>query len=291
LDVSRGDSREETLATQRDSPKLVEKWLIECLPHALVTPGSLRSLRYGAEREVWDCKFEMNGTDTRTILAIFKAGSPESVNTSLPPGPTARKCALAMSELPALGIPTPRVLGCAIGEGEAAIATERIETVAWTPRVRLQAATILAHLHTLEEQALSEPLRELVRVSDLREYRTTGGQGPKTKIRTLVHGDYFSANLLPVADGVYVVDWETFGWGDPMWDLGFLIGADPGLQDGEVEAVIAQYEAGAPVDRQRLMWHRHRWIDYWEQRDGGKGRQTLHCAVDERSASVGPGIG
>jgi len=267
--VSRGDIREEALATQRDSPKQAGKWLIECLPHALVTLGSLRNLRYSAEREVWDCTFEMNGTETRAILAIFKAGSPESVNTSLPPGPTARKCALAMSELPALGIPAPGVLGCAIGEGEAAVVTERIETAAWTPRVRLEAATILARLHTLEEQALSEPLRELVRVSDPRETRTTGGQGPKVEARTLVHGDYFSANLLPAEAGVYVIDWETFGWGDPMWDLGFLIGADPGLEDCEVEAVIAQYEAGAPVDWQLLMWHRRRWADFWEKRGRG----------------------
>jgi hypothetical protein len=171
-----------------------------------------------------------------------------------------------MIELPALGIPTPRVLGYAEGKDSAAVVTESIVPVKWTPRVRIQAASVLARIHTLEENALSEPLRELARISDPRETRTTGGQGPKAPDRTLVHGDYFSANILPVEDGLCVIDWETFGWGDPMWDLGFLIGADPGLPDDEVEAVIAQYGSSAPVDRQRLMWHKRRWADILEKR-------------------------
>jgi aminoglycoside phosphotransferase (APT) family kinase protein len=61
---------------------------------------------------------------------------------------------------------------------------------------------------------------------DPREERTTGGDAPTSKRKTLVHGDYFSANILSVRDGLKIIDWETFGWGDPMWDLGFLIGAD-----------------------------------------------------------------
>ena len=247
-------------------PAQVESWLAACLPHAQATLVDVRNLRYGKEREVWACAFEADGADRAAILTIFKAGPLQSVNTSLPPGPAAEKCALAMTELPALGIPTPRVLGQEIGQGAAAVVTERVVPVEWTPRVRIQAATVLARIHNLEEGALSEPLRALARISDPRETRTTGGQGPKAPARTLVHGDYFSANILPVEDGLRVIDWETFGWGDPMWDLGFLIGADPGLPDGEVEAVIARYGSSAPVERQRLAWHRRRWADYWRQR-------------------------
>ena len=261
--------KEKDLTALEGYPAQVEKWLAACLPHAPTTPGSVRNLRKGEEREVWACEFEVEGIATAAILTIFKAGSFQSVNTSLPPGPTAQKCALAMIELPALGIPAPRVLGHAVGTEAAAVVTERVVPVAWTPRVRIQAASVLARIHTLKEDALSEPLRELARISNPRETRTTGGLGPKAPVRTLVHGDYFSANLLPVEDGLCVIDWETFGWGDPMWDLGFLIGADPGLPDGEVEAVIAQYGSSAPVDRGRLMWHRRRWADYWRERDGG----------------------
>ena len=257
------------MTTHEGYPAQVARWLAACLPHAPATLRSVRNLRYGNEREVWDFAFEIDGAETAAILTIFKAGSLQSVNTSLPPGPTAQKCALAMIELPALGIPTPRVLGHAVRQAAAALLTERIVPVEWTPRVRTQAATVLARIHTLEEGTLSEQLRQLARISDPRETRTTGGQGPKAPVRTLVHGDYFSANILPVEDGFCVIDWETFGWGDPMWDLGFLIGADPGLPDDQVEAVIAQYGSSAPLDRQRLMWHKRRWADYWKQRNSG----------------------
>jgi len=257
---------EEMAGIQRSSGQ-VERWLPLCLPAARATLGRVRSLKHASEREVWECEVEIGGAQAGAILSIFRAGSPESVNTSLPPGPTALKCALAMIELPALGIPTPRVLGHVVAGGEAAVLTERIVPVKWTPRVRIQAAAILARIHTLEEHALSAPLRELVRESDPREYRTTRDHGPKVTARTPVHGDYFSANILPVADGLFVIDWETFGWGDPMWDLGFLVGADPDLEEDEVEAVIAQYGRGAVVERQRLMWHRRRWADYWQERN------------------------
>ena len=189
------------------------------------------------------------------------------MNTSLPPAHTARKCALAMTELPPLGIPTPRLLGHAEAGREAALVSERIEPNEREPRVRIQAAGVLARIHSLEESSLSEPLRRLARISDPREQRTTGWHNPKPTIRTLVHGDYFSANILPVAGGLCVIDWETFGWGDPMWDLGFLIGADRDLQNEDVEAAIEEYASRAPVDRDRLMWHRRRWADFWGQRE------------------------
>jgi hypothetical protein len=247
-------------------PEKVERWLTACLPHRPETMRSVRNLKLGNEREVWECEYKIDGLDTTAILSIFKSGSLESVNTNLLPGSAAQKCALAMMELPTLGIPTPRVWGYAMGEGEAAVLTERIVPVRWTPHVRTQAAAVLARIHTLEEHALSEPLRELARASDPREHRTTSGEGPGATVLALVHGDYFSANILPTADGLFIIDWETFGWGDPMWDLGFLIGADPGLENDEVEAVIAQYGAGATVERQRLMWHKRRWDEFWQQR-------------------------
>jgi len=82
-----------------------------------------------------------------------------------------------------------------------------------------------------------------------------------------VHGDYFSKNILPVAGGLCIVDWETFARGDPMWDLAFLIGAERGLTDDEVEAVIAEYASGAALDRDRLMWHKQEWAAFWRARE------------------------
>ncbi len=256
------------MTTHRGNPARVKEWVSRCLPHAEVTLSSAWNLKNGRAREVWDCTFETNGGQEAGVLSIFKPGSLESVNTSLPPDQAALKCALAMAELPALGIPTPRLLGHAKDGREAAVLAERIETTAWAPPVRLRAARILAQIHCLEENRLSEALRELLRLSDPREYRTTGGQAPSGATSTLVHGDYFSSNILPVAEGLFVIDWETFGRGDPMWDLGFLIGADRGLMGGAVAAVVAAYESGAPVDRERLTWHQQRWSEYWMRRSG-----------------------
>ncbi len=275
-----------------DDQEYVQKWLTNCMSHSLVCLSSTRNLKNGKEREVWDCTFSMDGIRIAAILTIFKAGSLESVNTSLPPSQVAQKCSLAMTELPALGIPTPRVLGHAAIDRAAAIVCEKIERTDWTSNVRIQAAQILARIHNLQETSLSEALQELARISDPREYRTTGeqapyqnkfgsGQAPPPEAKTLVHGDYFSANIIPVAGGLRVIDWETFGWGDPMWDLGFLIGADRDLSDDKVETVIAAYELGAATDRQRLMWHRRRWSDYWKQNK----RKTKHRSTNIEKAA------
>lgn len=246
-------------------------WLSRCLPEIAVESCRVHNLRAGAEREVWECHFMAEGANTAAVLTVFKPGDLETVNTSLPPRQAARKCALAMTELPAFGIPTPGVLGQAAAGEEAAVLSEKIEKVAWKPSVRVEAARILARIHALHEYDLSEALRRLARESDPREYRITRGRAPQAEVKRLVHGDYFSANILAVVDGLCVIDWETFGWGDPMWDLGFLVGADRDLPQAEIEAVVAEYQNYMPVNRELLMWHRRRWFEFWEER---RRRQT-----------------
>ena len=218
------------------------------------------------EREVWDCTCQAGDNQLDAILTVFRPGSLETVNTNLPPELVSEKCFLAMRELPALGIPTPTALGWAVAGREAAVLYKKVERTEWGSGTRVHAASILARLHNLREARLSRRLRKLVRHSDPREHRTTGGRAPTANDRRLVHGDYFSKNILPVAGGLCVVDWETFGWGDPMWDLGFLIGADRALTDEEVEAVIAEYASGATLDRDRLMWHKQEWAAFWRAR-------------------------
>jgi len=254
------------METNHKSLEHVERWLAECLPGESVRLVGAESLRDSPAREVWDSAFEINGAQAAAILTIFKPGSLEYTNASLPPPQTARKCALAMTELTPLGIPTPRLLGHAEREEAAAILCERIDPAPWGPGVRVKAARVLARLHQLEEACLSAGLRELARISDPNEARITGGKAPRPDRRVLVHGDYFSVNILPLAGGLRIIDWETLGWGDPMWDLGFLIGADRDLPGDEIEAVIGAYESRAPLDRQRLMWHKRCWDEFWEAR-------------------------
>ena len=45
----------------------------------------------------------------------------------------------------------------------------------------------------------------------------------------IIHGDYFAANLLPDNDTVQIIDWDLAGFGDPAWDLAFLLGAERGV--------------------------------------------------------------
>ena len=214
---------------------------------------------------------------------MFKPGSLETVNTNLPPELVSEKCFLAMSELPALGIPTPMVLGYTVARGEAALLCERVARSEWISGTRAAAARILTRLHNLPESHLSRRLQELVSLSDPLEYRTTGGRAPRGRDKRLVHGDYFSKNILLVAGDLCVIDWETFGWGDPMWDLGFLIGADRNLTDEEVELVIAEYGSSATIDRHGLMWHKHRWSDFWKEREHQSFNKTGAGAASPRA--------
>ena len=66
----------------------------------------------------------------------------------------------------------------------------------------------------------------------------TEGIEPVSSMITLVHGDYFSDNLIPTLDGLYVIDWDLLALGDPMWDLGLLVGADSRIIEKEIEDTI-----------------------------------------------------
>jgi len=250
-----------------DLDERLQRWLNHCVPDRPVCLEAARNLRQGIEREVWDCRCQADTGQLDAILVVFRPGSLEAVNTNLPPELVSEKCFLAMLELPALGIPTPTALGRAVAGREAAVLYRKAERTEWGSGTRAHAAGFLAHLHNLREAHLSRRLQELVRLSDPREHRTTGRRAPRGKRITLVHGDYFSSNILPVAGGLCIVDWETFARGDPMWDLGFLIGADRDLTDDEVEAVIAEYASSATVDREQLMWHKQEWAAFWRTRE------------------------
>ena len=257
----------ETLPNGQDQDR-IQAWLAVCAPGGATELTSARSVKRAVEREVWACSWSDGEPNDTGFLSIFKPGSLDSVNTSLAPHEAVEKCVLAMSELPPLGIETPGVLGHAQIGDEAALLSTPVEPRPWMPESRVLAARVLARLHGLQEVRLSPRLRLLAKQSDPREFRTTRGKAPAPRYRTLVHGDYFSANLLPRPGGICVLDWETFGLGDPMWDLGFLIGADRGLPTEEIVATIEAYSSDAPVDRIQLDWHTRRWEQSWKEREG-----------------------
>jgi aminoglycoside phosphotransferase (APT) family kinase protein len=256
--------------------------------------GNVELISRGPEREVWDIDVE----DHSLVLTLFLPGDRSSVNTSLPPAEVARKCHLAMTDLRKSGLPTPNVVGSAVEASAAALATRRETERPWSRGMRGEAAELLTLLHAVPPGSLSAELGALVRSSDSRHDRVRVGLRQMTaqldrarrgwriqhpdvadhvaRLRekpvsalppTLVHGDYFSANLLATANGLVIADWETLALGDPMADLGWLVGADRGLDELQVGSVVKAYANSSPVDESRLCWWRSCWAAFWELRD------------------------
>jgi aminoglycoside phosphotransferase (APT) family kinase protein len=167
-------------------------------------------------------------------------------------------------------VPTPRPLGCATHGEEAALATEWIEAESLTPATRLEAARVLARLHTISLADLSGELADLATQST----PNCGRLGevlnePPLRETTLQHGDYFSVNFAVTEGAVRILDWDFFACGDPMWDLAFLLKADACQEDREgidMEAVTRAYRDVRPLDSARLAWHLACFGAYWRER-------------------------
>jgi aminoglycoside phosphotransferase (APT) family kinase protein len=201
--------------------------------------------------------------------AVLKVYSPGFDDYSeLGPIDTAYKYARALAEMPGVGVPTPRLLGSAQHGDEAALVMEHIKALPWERETRVEGARVLAALHSTQLTSFSSELADLVRRS--RPNRDRVGSAPDEPPEpepTLQHGDYFSVNILRAEDGIRVLDWDLLALGDPMWDLAFLLEADRGVTEEESAAVIAAYEAAAPIKSPRLAWQRECWRAYWRRRD------------------------
>lgn len=280
-------------------PPYIEQWLQKCLSKPHLKLSSTESIKLVPAREVWDCLFYENKKQRRVILTLFKCGSSDQVNTNLPPCETMQKCALAQQELRHFGIPTPTVLGFDAVDKCAALVTQKIYHGKFRPPKRQIAAQYLARLHRLSISNFSAKLQPLIQASDPKQKRTyfgllervekldrdrptwrtkhveladtvdtlTDTGVPETPNKTLVHGDYFSANLLSTEDGIRIIDWETFALGDPMWDLAFLIGADRDLPTEETDKTIHAYSEIAEITLSNLEWHRLCWDTNWRLRE------------------------
>ncbi|MCY3735351.1 MAG: phosphotransferase [Gemmatimonadaceae bacterium] len=245
---------------------------------------------------VWSCDVELDGLPRQVILKVYQAGFADG--SGLGPGGAARKSALALSELRRFGVPTPRLIGHASRGDMAAIVYQKVQARPWTATTRLEAAEALAKLHMIPISEIGDELACLVRSSvpnrdrtlnGLKDYRDleesasewwaeypelrgeiewlrAGGE-PQSARGALVHGDYFSGNLLASDAGLKIVDWDLLALGDPMWDLGFLVGADREVGEEEAAGVVAAYSRMAPVDRAVVSWHRRCWRAFWKLRE------------------------
>ena len=292
-------------------PNQITQLLSLCLNDEDAVLQNFTRMRKNACRSVWSCGFTSRKESSRAVLTLFKPCPDNKTNASLPPVESARKCYLAMSELPALGIPTSRALGVGVDLPNGVLLTEEIVPGDFTLERRCRAAEILAHLHNADLKGLSDGLQHLIRVSNPKRERTTRGLVdrprmldesmpgwrdrfpkvaeealelsrtiPNERRESLVHGDYFSSNILAAGSDVMIIDWETFALGDPMWDLGFLVGADRGLSEREVETTIEAYCRVRAIEKERLGWYRRSWEMSWAIRRIRKGSGPLESRED-----------
>jgi len=230
--------------------------------------------------------------------------------SGLGPVATAEKVVAAARHLPELGVPVPAVIDVLRTADEALVISEAVPAAPFTWAHRLEAARVLRRLHDIEPASLAEDLRlpvlrsrrnaGRIRIGVERSAAVLDGADPGWRagpvgIRVLsllaagepepgdrlVHGDYFSVNLLADGDGVLVIDWDLLSRGDPMWDLAFLVGADPGLPTLVVEQVLDAYGRHR-IDSAALEWHMECWSLFWLLR---------HLAAARRQPAGGTPIG
>jgi hypothetical protein len=270
-------------------PDDVRGFISRCLGVDIQPIMEIRQLRDRAGRQVLDCLYQVGDVAERRILKVYRMGFDD--DSELGVAGVARKGCLASAELSGRSIRIPVVFGCYISDDISCLLMERLEQVKWDAVTRVTAAGALARLHNVSPESLSENLQTLIRRSkpnrDRGRLGVIGRSGfldkhypqwrvqwpelsrgvteivegvePESSMTTLVHGDYFSVNLIPTADGLYIIDWDLLALGDPMWDLGMLVGADAGVTDREVEDVVVAYQTGRPIDDRVLRWQLSCW--------------------------------
>ncbi|GBD85663.1 phosphotransferase enzyme family protein [bacterium BMS3Abin02] len=249
----------------------------------------------GSGCSVARCRVRTRAGEKDLHIKIYKRGMDDY--SGLGPIDTARKHSLALVEVPRFGIRVPQVIGMKASGGEAAIVSETVGGGDWAHSARLRAAGALSRLHRIRPSDLSGDLQTLVRrsrpnrdriVRGIAEYSgqlnlrhpgwhleradlaqeargVLASEEPDCSSPTLVHGDFFSRNLLAVDGGVVVIDWDLLALGDPVWDLGHLLCADRCVAGDERREVLASYGAGVAQDR--LRWHEAAWTAFWDLRD------------------------
>jgi len=274
----------------------VKTHIIGCLGADSLSITELKPfITLGSGCDVLDCQFIADNTSfTSGVLKIYRKDfdNYSGIGTVR----TAKKFQLACLELNTGDIYLPEVMGCYVFDEEASVLTEKLVAIEWDAQTRIAAARLLSQLHSVSLSGLSSEFQELIRESQTNRDRIRNGVvgtgeyldnkypdwqvnypqlfkytmeiidsvEPRSSLETLVHGDYFSKNILRTKDGVYIIDWDLLALGDPMWDLGFLVGAEPDIDENEVEAVIAEYRRCCPIDEDILSWHRKCWYTFQE---------------------------
>lgn len=202
----------------------------------------------------------------------------------LPPQDLVRKNRLVTDELAsAIGIRVPAVLGEIHLDGFSVLVLEDVNTDSWTRterdaaakgarRLHESGAVISSELQQLMDRTRPNRLRVLLGVKAMAEALHAQDRALEPWIAELlttdeptpaslapIHGDYHDRNMGTIGGDVAVFDWDLLGWGDPMWDLAFLIAADRSITQTDQETARAAYGAVSAADKTRLEWHLTAW--------------------------------
>jgi aminoglycoside phosphotransferase (APT) family kinase protein len=264
--------------------KSVRNCISRCLGMDVLSVLEIRELRDRSGREVLDCRYQVGSVTERRILKAYHKGFDDDSELGI--AKVARKVHLASTELATRSIRVPKVFGSYLSEDLACILMERLEQTKLEVGTRLEAAGILAQLHNVALDSLSNDLQKLI--TDSKPNRDRGrlgviarshfldknhpgwraqypelsrnvakiveGSEPASSMTTLVHGDYFSVNLIPTTGELCVIDWDLLAVGDPMWDLGMLVGVDSGIGEKEIEEMTQVYRRTRRIDENVLHW-------------------------------------
>lgn len=254
------------------------------------------NLECGSGCQVFDCHIRADLDIEHVILKVYNDSFDDYSKLGIVH--TVKKNLLASNELVEYSIPMPKIMGWVPLNSEIAILTQKVAAKKWMPETRLEAARTIARLHNIDVNRLSSDLSILIRKSTVNRTRVFKGLDtdpildekfpqwkwenpdlvstieelvesgePFAAAETIVHGDYFSSNILLDESGIKIIDWDLLSLGDPMWDLGFLIGADPHLMKEEVEATVNAYQAIRPINEYNLNWHKKCWSAFWQIQD------------------------
>ncbi len=272
----------------------IQSWLRQILDPASDVKA-IAEVGGGSGCVVARCRVEtaVGGRDVH--IKVYEEGMDDY--SGLGPVDTARKHFLALVELEQFGLSVPQVVGMKASGDRAALVCETVERRDWAPSDRRKGAAMLKRLHQVRLSGLSQELQVLVMRSRPNRNRIARGvvefagtldqarpdwrlshrelaesaerilrsKEPTCPQPTLVHGDFFSKNLLAVDGGVVVIDWDLLAMGDPMWDLGHLMCADRCLSEGDRNEVLTVYGPG--IDAANLRWHEAVWRTFWNLRD------------------------
>jgi len=275
----------------------IESHIRKCLDTDAVTVRKAEPIKSGSGCDVLDCSFTLNGRPSVGILKIFSERYDDYSEIGLMR--TARKNVLAANELDTGVLHIPEVTGYSLAEWTPAILYEKLVTSESNSGTRVKAAKALGQLHNIAPDSLSDDLRKDIADSKPNKDRIRKGvlhfpetldvktpewrkinpelsrdadelkniEEPFSAMNTLVHGDFFSLNILPVEDKIYIIDWDLLALGDPMWDLGFLVGTDKDLEQEDVDAVIEEYRKYREFDDEVLAYHIKCWKTFFKLSD------------------------